>query len=189
MDMRPSLHVLLPLLLATFIAIAHAETDTAAVPSPSLATYPTPAWTPVFPPPPPTPEWSSVSTPPPPALTPLSPPPPPPPAWTPVSSPPPPPQASPPPPPPPAWTPVANVNVQSIKQVGQFAVRIHALHVEVDLVFVKVVSCRTQPSSDGFIYQLVVAVTGSGAESPQYDAVVWGILGTMRWELRSFKPK
>ena len=84
---------------------------------------------------------------------------------------------------------MANVNVQSIKQVGQFAVRIHALHVEVDLVFVEVVSCRTQPSSDGFIYQLVVAVTGSGAESPQYDAVVWGILGTMRWELRSFKPK
>ncbi|KAF7041101.1 hypothetical protein CFC21_050934 [Triticum aestivum] len=177
-DMSPSLPVLLPLLLATFFAIAHAEADTAAVPLPSLATYPTPAWTPVSPPPPSTPEWSPVSTPPPP-----------PPAWTPVSSPPPPLQASPPPPPPPAWTPVADVNVQSIKQVGQFAVRIHALHVEVDLVFVKVVSCRTQPSSDGFIYQLVVAVTGSGAESPQYDAVVWGILGTMRWELRSFKPK
>ncbi|KAF7055393.1 hypothetical protein CFC21_062928 [Triticum aestivum] len=159
--MRPPLPLLLPLLLATFFAIAHAETDTVAAPSPTLATYP--------------------------------PPPPPPPAWTPVSSPRSPPQASttvsPPPSPPPAWTPVANVNVQSIKQVGQFAVRIHALHVEVDLVFVEVVSCRTQPSSDGFIYQLVVAVTGSGAESPQYDAVVWGILGTMRWELRSFKPK
>lgn len=184
--MRPPLPVLLPLLLATFFAIAHAETDTAAAPSPSLATYlpppPTPAWIPVSPLPPPTPEWSSVSTPPPPppAWTPLSPPPPPPPAWTPVP---------PPPPPPPAWTPVADVNVQSIKQVGQFAVRIHALHLEVDLVFVKVVSCRTQPSKDGYIYQLVVAVTGSGAGSPQYNAVVWGIRGTMRWELRSFKPK
>uniref|UniRef100_A0A8I6XNY0 Cystatin domain-containing protein n=2 Tax=Hordeum vulgare TaxID=4513 RepID=A0A8I6XNY0_HORVV len=184
--MRPSLPVLLSLLLAAFFAIVHAETDMAAAPSPSLATYLppplTPASTPVFLPPPPTPE-----------STPVSPEIPPTPAWTLVSSPSPPPAASTPvsspPPAPPAWTPVVDVNVQSIRQVGQFAVRIHALHLGVDLVFVKVVSCQTQPSDGGYIYQLVVAVTGSGAKSPQYNAVVWGILGTMRWELRSFKAK
>ena len=80
------------------------------------------------------------------------------------------------------------MNSKEIRQVGQFAVRIYALVKRVELVFVNVISGKTQPSSGGFIYQLKITVDGPGAESPRYEAVVWGILGTMRWELRSFTP-
>ncbi|KQK23391.1 hypothetical protein BRADI_1g73090v3 [Brachypodium distachyon] len=115
-------------------------------------------------------------------------------ATAPASQPPPPPSPASPPPPPPmqAWTPVGDVNDMSIRQVGQFAVRIYALTMRVDLAFVGVVGGQTQPRVDGaggFMYQLVVAVAGTGAKAPTYDALVWGVLGTRNWELRSFKPK
>jgi hypothetical protein len=83
---------------------------------------------------------------------------------------------------------VPNVNLQAIRQVGQFAVRIYALVKRLELVFVNVISCKTQPLNGGYIYELKIAEEGQGAKSPMYDAVVWGILGTTRWELRSFNP-
>jgi hypothetical protein len=58
----------------------------------------------------------------------------------------------------------------------------------VDLVFVNVISGKTQPSNGGYIYQLKIAVYGRGAKSPTYNAIVWGILGTTSWELRFFEP-
>jgi hypothetical protein len=67
-------------------------------------------------------------------------------------------------------------------------VRIYALVKRLELVFVNVISCKTQPLNGGYIYELKIAVEGPGAKSPRYDAVVWGILGTTRWELRSFNP-
>ncbi|CAM0871529.1 unnamed protein product [Alopecurus aequalis] len=213
--MRPSsLPVLLPLLLASKLAIAHAD-STASAPAPSLeeATSsppppPPPSWAPIYPSPPPPPVWAPTSQPPPlpPVWAPTSQPPPPPPAWVPVSPPPPPTpvstSVSPPPPPPPSstpvspplppptgWTPVANVKDKTIQQVGNFAVRIYTLTWQVELVFVDVISGSTQPSDGGYNYRLVLTVDSPHAKSAHYDAVVWGIVGTSSWELRSFVPK
>ncbi|KAL6596003.1 hypothetical protein ACP70R_047367 [Stipagrostis hirtigluma subsp. patula] len=105
----------------------------------------------------------------------------------PASSPPPP---SPPPPPPPAasaWTP-ANVSDQAIQQVAQFAVRIYAhSKKELRMSLVNVVSAETQTYNGGYNYRLVVTV--SGGKKVQYDAFVWGILGTTSWKLLYFEPK
>ncbi|KAM0836311.1 hypothetical protein ACQ4PT_062399 [Festuca glaucescens] len=180
-----------------------AWTDVSPSPSWTPASPPSPSWTPASPPPPPSQEWTPASPPPPPlqVWTPVSSPPPPPPTST-TSSPPPPPASvavsppppptaastpvSPPPPPPPTWTPVKNVNDKSIQQVGQFAVHIYVLTWHIDIVFVNVVSCEIQPSDGGHNYHVLIAVSGTGAKSPQYDVVVWGILGTRNWVLRSF---
>ncbi|KAL6660042.1 hypothetical protein ACP70R_002164 [Stipagrostis hirtigluma subsp. patula] len=103
----------------------------------------------------------------------------------PASSPPPP--SPPPPPPASAWTP-ANVSDQAIQQVAQFAVRIYALSMkELKMSLVNVVSAETQPYNGGYNYRLVVTV--SGGKKVQYDAFVWGILGTTSWKLLYFEPK
>ncbi|GJN30428.1 hypothetical protein PR202_gb18736 [Eleusine coracana subsp. coracana] len=113
---------------------------------------------------------------------------PPPPTASPPPPSPPPPTASPPPPPsPPAWTPVTDVNDPTILQVGQFAVRIYALSTrQLKMSFLNVVSGVTQPYNGGYNYRLVITV--SGGKKAQYDAYVWGILGTMSWQLLSFTP-
>ncbi|RLN39678.1 cysteine proteinase inhibitor 8-like [Panicum miliaceum] len=158
--------VLLPL-LATLFATASAQ-----APSPLPYPPPTPPPESVYIPPP----TSSPppSPPPPPASSPPPPSPPPP-----VSSPPPPPPPSPPPPPPASnWTPVANVNDPTIQQVAQFAVRIYALSTkEFRMQLLSVISGETQPYDGGYNYRLVITVTGG--KKTQYDAFVWGILGTM----------
>ncbi|CAN6296347.1 unnamed protein product [Urochloa humidicola] len=102
---------------------------------------------------------------------------------------PPPPVASTPPPspPPPAsnWTVVADVNDPTIQQVAQFAVRIYALSTkQLRMQLLSVVSGETQPYDGGYNYRLVVTV--SGGKKVQYEAFVWGILGTMSWKLWSF---
>lgn len=108
-------------------------------------------------------------------------------AASPPSSPPPPPTS---PPPPPAWTPVTNVNDKTIQQVGQFAVRIYALSTgKLQLVFVNVASGQSQPYNGGYNYQLVITVAAPGVKTAQYEAFVWGILGTTTWKLWSFTPK
>ncbi|RLN39148.1 cysteine proteinase inhibitor 8-like [Panicum miliaceum] len=92
-------------------------------------------------------------------------------------------------PPPPAsnWTPVADVNDPTIQQVAQFAVRIYALSTkQLRMQLLGVVSGETQPYDGGYNYRLVVRV--SGGKNTQYDAFVWGILGTMSWKLWSFTP-
>lgn len=111
-----------------------------------------------------------------------------------ASPPPPPPASTPspptPPPPPPAsnWTPVADVNDPTIQQVAQFAVRIYALSTkELKMQLLSVISGETQPCDGGYNYRLVVTV--SGGKKTQYDAFVWGILGTMSWKLWSFTPR
>ncbi|KAL6660041.1 hypothetical protein ACP70R_002163 [Stipagrostis hirtigluma subsp. patula] len=99
-----------------------------------------------------------------------------------------PPPPSPPPPPPPAstWTP-ANVSDPAIQQVAQFAVRIYALSTrELKMSLQSVVSAETQPYDGGYNYRLVVTVTGG--KKVQYNAFVWGILGTMSWKLLYFTP-
>ncbi|TVT98955.1 hypothetical protein EJB05_55707, partial [Eragrostis curvula] len=105
------------------------------------------------------------------------------------TQPPPPPVASTPPPPPAStWTPVANVSDLTIVQVGQFAVRIYALSTnELKMSFDAVISGETQPYNGGVNYRLLIKVSG-GKKAPQYDAFVWGILGTMSWKLWSFTP-
>ncbi|KAG0552588.1 hypothetical protein BDA96_01G520000 [Sorghum bicolor] len=175
---RPSvLVVVLPIVLATLLATANAQDYTAPTPSP-LPDTPTP------PPPPPPPESSSTAPPPasqPPPAASSSPPPP---------SPPPPAYSSLPPPPPPAsnWTPVANVKDPKIQQVAQFAVRIHALSsTELNMQLQIVVSGETQPCNGGYNYRLLITV--SGGKNTQYEAFVWGILGTTSWKLLSFTPK
>ncbi|CAL4929319.1 unnamed protein product [Urochloa decumbens] len=110
------------------------------------------------------------------------------------TAPPPPPVTSTPPPspPPPAaaasnWTVVADVNDPTIQQVAQFAVRIYALSTEqLKMQLLSVVSGETQPYDGGYNYRLVVTV--SGGKKTEYDAFVWGILGTMSWKLWSFTP-
>ena len=92
-------------------------------------------------------------------------------------------------PPPPAsnWTAVADVNDPTIQQVAQFAVRIYALSTkQLRMQLLGVVSGETQPYDGGYNYRLVVRVSGS--KNTQYDAFVWGILGTMSWKLWSFTP-
>jgi hypothetical protein len=81
---------------------------------------------------------------------------------------------------------VKDVKDKSVQQVGQFAVHIYVLTWHIDLAFVNVVSCEIQPSGGGHNYHQLIAVSGTGAKSPRYDVVVWGILGTRNWELRSF---
>ena len=99
----------------------------------------------------------------------------------------PPPPASTPPPPASNWTAVADVNDPTIQQVAQFAVRIYALSTkELRMQLQSVVSGETQPYDGGYNYRLVVRV--SGGKNTQYDAFVWGILGTMSWKLWSFTP-
>lgn len=104
---------------------------------------------------------------------------------------PPPPETQPPPPPPPpvsTWTPVANESDLTIQQVGQFAVGIYALSTnELKMSFEAVISGETQPYNGGYNYKLLIKVSG-GKKAPQYDAFVWGILGTMSWKLLSFTP-
>jgi hypothetical protein len=78
------------------------------------------------------------------------------------------------------------VNSTEIQQVGRFAVQAYVLKWKVDLKFVNVVSGKTQPSDDGYNYQLVITVSGSAAKSPRYDVFVWGILNTTTWKLWSF---
>lgn len=79
------------------------------------------------------------------------------------------------------------MNDPTIQQVGQFAVRIYALSTgQVKMSFLNVVSGVTQPYNGGYNYRLVVTV--SGGKKAQYDAYVWGILGTMSWKLLSFTP-
>ena len=185
-----SVLLVLPL-LATLLATASAQTDTAQAPSPLPDTQ-------LYPPPTPPPESSvyippPTSSPPPPPVASSPPPPsPPPPASSPPPPSPPPPVSSPPPPPPsppPAsnWTPVANVNDPTIQQVAQFAVRIYALSTkQLRMQLLGVVSGETQPYDGGYNYRLVVRVSGS--KNTQYDAFVWGILGTMSWKLWSFTP-
>ncbi|KAL6648719.1 hypothetical protein ACP70R_012943 [Stipagrostis hirtigluma subsp. patula] len=137
---------------------------------------------PVYSPPPP-------PSPPPPAYSPPPPPSPPPPAYSPPPPPSPPPPAYSPPPPPPAstWTP-ANVSDPAIQQVAQFAVRIYALSTrELKMSLQTVVSAETQPYNGGYNYRLVLTVTGG--KKVQYDAFVWGILGTTSWKLMYFTPK
>ncbi|CAM0147499.1 unnamed protein product [Urochloa decumbens] len=110
------------------------------------------------------------------------------------TAPPPPPVTSTPPPspPPPAAaasnsTVVADVNDPTIQQVAQFAVRIYALSTkQLKMQLLSVVSGETQPYDGGYNYRLVVTV--SGGKKTQYDAFVWGILGTMSWKLWSFTP-
>ncbi|GJN30427.1 hypothetical protein PR202_gb18735 [Eleusine coracana subsp. coracana] len=122
--------VILPLVLASFVAIANAQNNTAPPPAPTT-------------PPPPAPDSS--------------------------------------------WKPVADVNDPTIQQVGQFAVRIYALSTgQVRMSFLNVVSGETQPYNGGYNYRLVITV--SGGKKAQYDAFVWGILGTMSWKLLSFTP-
>ena len=92
-------------------------------------------------------------------------------------------------PPPPAsnWTAVADVNDPTIQQVAQFAVRIYALSTkELRMQLQSVVSGETQPYDGGYSYRLVITVTGG--KKTQYDAFVWGILGTTSWKLWSFTP-
>ncbi|KAF8718218.1 hypothetical protein HU200_025712 [Digitaria exilis] len=112
-----------------------------------------------------------------------APPPPPPAASTPPPS---PPVVSPPPPPPATnWTPVADVNDPTIQQVAQFAVRIYALSTtQLRMQLLNVISGETQPYNGGYNYRLVTTVTGG--KKTQYEAFVWGILGTMSWKLWSF---
>ncbi|KAJ1298582.1 hypothetical protein BS78_01G464600 [Paspalum vaginatum] len=168
MAVKPSVLVaMLPLVLLVFFTTASAQSYTASAPSP-LTDTPS-----ASPPPPPPPE--STAPPPP------SPPPP-------ASSPPPPPPSPPPPPPASNWTPVENVNDPAIQQVAQFAVRIYALsRKELKMSLVQVISGETQPYDGGYNYHLVVTV--SGGKKTQYDALVWGILGTTSWKLWSFTPK
>ncbi|WVZ55650.1 hypothetical protein U9M48_006284 [Paspalum notatum var. saurae] len=86
------------------------------------------------------------------------------------------------------WTPVADVNDPAIQQEAQFAVRIYALSTrQLKMSLVNVVSGETQPYDGGYNYHLVVTV--SGGKKTQYDALVWGILGTTSWKLWSFTPK
>ncbi|WVZ55651.1 hypothetical protein U9M48_006285 [Paspalum notatum var. saurae] len=170
MAANPSVLVTLPLVLLTFFATASAQSYNAPAPSP-LMDSPSPP-----PPPPPDSTAPLASSPPPPS--------PPPPAY----SPPPPPPSPPPPPPASNWTPVANVNDPAIQQVAQFAVRIYALSTrELKMSLVNVVSGETQPYDGGYNYHLVITV--SGGKKTQYDALVWGILGTTSWKLWSFTPK
>jgi len=99
----------------------------------------------------------------------------------------PPPPASTPPPPASNWTAVADVNDPTIQQVAQFAVRIYALSTkELRMQLQSVVSGETQPYDGGYNYRLVITVTGG--KKTQYDAFVWGILGTTSWKLWSFTP-
>ncbi|CAN6285524.1 unnamed protein product [Urochloa humidicola] len=189
--------VVLPLVLATMLATANAQDYTPPAPSPLpdiiLSPPPPPPQDYSTTPPPPSPE-PPVSSPPPPSPPPPASSPPPPSPPPPASSPPPPsplpPASSPPPPsPPPAsnWTPVANVNDPTIQQVAQFAVRIYALSTkELKMQLLSVISGETQPCDGGYNYRLVVTVTGG--KKTQYDAFVWGILGTMSWKLWSFTP-
>jgi hypothetical protein len=96
---------------------------------------------------------------------------------------------SPPPPSEPAWTTVTNTSDLAIQQVGQFAVRIYALSTgKLQLGFVAVVSGQTQPFNAGYNYQLVITVSNGPAPRNyrNYNASVWGILGTMSWKLWSF---
>ncbi|KAL6660040.1 hypothetical protein ACP70R_002162 [Stipagrostis hirtigluma subsp. patula] len=144
-------------------------------------------------PPPPSPPPPAYSPPPPPSPPPpaYSPPPPspPPPAYSPPPPPSPPPPAYSPPPPPPAstWT-AANVSDPAIQQVAQFAVRIYALSTrELKMSLQSVISAETQPYNGGYNYRLVITVTGG--KKVQYDAFVWGILGTTSWKLLYFTPK
>lgn len=82
---------------------------------------------------------------------------------------------------------MANVNDPKIQQVAQFAVRIDALSSrELNVQLLNVVSGETQPSNGGYNYRLVVTV--SGGKYTQYEAFVWGILGTTSWKLLSFTP-
>ena len=82
---------------------------------------------------------------------------------------------------------MANVNDPTIQQVAQFAVRIYALSTkELRMQLQSVVSGETQPYDGGYNYRLVVRV--SGGKNTQYDAFVWGILGTTSWKLWSFTP-
>ncbi|CAN6302110.1 unnamed protein product [Urochloa humidicola] len=202
---RASVLVVLPLVLATLLATPNAQDYTPPVPSPlpdSPSPPPPPPQDYSTTPPPPSPE-PPMSSPPPPASSPpppsppppaSSPPPPspPPPASSPPPPSPPPPASSPPPPPsspPPAsnWTPVANVNDPTIQQVAQFAVRIYVLSTkELKMQLLSVISGETQPCDGGYNYRLVITVTGG--KKTQYDAFVWGILGTMSWKLWSFTP-
>ncbi|CAM0147500.1 unnamed protein product [Urochloa decumbens] len=177
--------VVLPLVFATLlIATANAQDYTAPVPSPLTDTSLSP------PPPPPPPQDYSTTPPPPSPPQPVSSPPPPsppPPASSPPPPSPPPPPLSPPPPPASNWTPVANVNDPTIQQVAQFAVRIYALSTkELKMQLLSVISGETQPCDGGYNYRLVITVTGG--KKTQYDAFVWGILGTMSWKLWSFTP-
>nr|CAB3501869.1 unnamed protein product [Digitaria exilis] len=178
-----SVLVVLPLVLATLIATVNSQSYTPPAPSPLPDSSSSP--------PAPPPQDYSITPPPP------SSPPPPVPSAPPPSSPPPPtpspPPPSPPPPvpsPPPAsnWTPVANVNDPTIQQVAQFAVRIYALSTtQLKMQLLSVISGETQPYNGGYNYHLVVTVTGG--KKTQYDASVWGILGTMSWKLWSFTPR
>ncbi|CAL4929320.1 unnamed protein product [Urochloa decumbens] len=196
--------VVLPLVFATLlIATANAQDYTPPVPSPLTDTSLSPppplpqdySTTPPPPSPPPPPPVSSppppspppaASSPPPPSPPPAASSPPPPSPPPPMSSPPPPP-LSPPPPPASNWTPVANVNDPTIQQVAQFAVRIYALSTkELKMQLLSVISGETQPCDGGYNYRLVITVTGG--KKTQYDAFVWGILGTMSWKLWSFTP-
>ncbi|OEL28259.1 hypothetical protein BAE44_0010715 [Dichanthelium oligosanthes] len=176
---RPSILVVFPLVLATlFATTANAQNYTAPAPSP-LPDSSSP------PPPPP----QDSTTPPPPSPPPPTPSPsPPPPASSPPPPSPPPPASSPPPPPPASnWTPVANVNDPTTQQVAQFAVRIYALSTtQLKMQLLNVVSGETQPYNGGYNYHLIVTV--AGGKKTQYDASVWGILGTMSWKLWSFTP-
>ncbi|XP_022685532.1 uncharacterized protein LOC101775697 [Setaria italica] len=71
--------------------------------------------------------------------------------------------------------------------VAQFAVRIYALSTkELKMQLLSVISGETQPCDGGYNYRLVITVTGG--KKTQYDAFVWGILGTMSWKLWSFTP-
>jgi hypothetical protein len=82
---------------------------------------------------------------------------------------------------------VVNVKDPKIQQVAQFAVRIDALSTrELNMQLLNVVSGETQPSNGGYNYRLVVTV--SGGKYTQYEAFVWGILGTTSWQLLSFTP-
>jgi hypothetical protein len=83
--------------------------------------------------------------------------------------------------------PVTDVNDPTIQQVGQFAVRIYAMRTgQVWMSLLNVVSGETKPYNGGHYYRLVVTV--SGGRKAQYDASVWGIIGTMTWKLLSFTP-
>ncbi|KAL6847931.1 hypothetical protein ACP4OV_022059 [Aristida adscensionis] len=215
--MRPpsSVLLLLPLVLisAFFLASANAQDYYTVSPAPSPlpeTPLPPPPPPPESSPPPPSPPPPAYSppppSPPPPAYSPPPPSPPPPTSSPPPPSPPPPPAYSPPPPspPPPAYSPppppspppsppastwtAANPTDPTIQQVAQFAVRIYALSTrELRMSLAGVVSAETQPYDGGFNYRLVVTV--SGGKKTQYDAFVWGILGTTTWKLWYFTPK
>ncbi|KAL6596000.1 hypothetical protein ACP70R_047364 [Stipagrostis hirtigluma subsp. patula] len=213
--MRPSSVLLLPLVLSTFLATATINAQNYLAPDPSTlpdSSSPPPPPPPESSPPPPSPPPPESSPPPPsppppessppppsplpPVYSPPPPPSPPPPAYSPPPPPaysppppsPPPPVYSPPPPPPAStWTP-ANVSDPAIQQVAQFAVRIYALSTkELKMSLQSVVSAETQPYNGGYNYRLVITVTGG--KKVQYDAFVWGILGTTSWKLMYFTPK